>query len=70
MLLAKASYAYRARFAEMVRLLFSNFTPAVIPPFAAHYSDTQPRDGSESQNRASVALSPFAAVTISAFAKF
>jgi hypothetical protein len=38
--------------------VFAFFTPAVTPPFAAHWSDTEPRFGSEIKNRASVAPSP------------
>jgi hypothetical protein len=35
------------------------FTPAITPPFAAHWSDTEPKSGSEIKNRASVSLFPF-----------
>jgi hypothetical protein len=36
----------------------ADFTPANTPPFAAHWSDTGPRIGSEIKNRASAATSP------------
>ena len=44
----------------LVRLfVFAFFTPAVTPPFAAHWSDTGPRFGSEIKNRASASPLPF-----------
>jgi hypothetical protein len=48
--------------------VFAFFTPAITPPFAAHWSDTEPIFGSEIKNRASVSLCPFATVTVLAFA--
>jgi hypothetical protein len=42
---------------QKVRLfVFAFFTPAITPPFAAHWSDTEPIVGSEIKNRASVSL--------------
>jgi hypothetical protein len=48
--------------------VFAVFTPAITPPFATHWSDTEPKFGSEIKNRASVSLSPFVTVTVLAFA--
>ena len=48
--------------------VFAFFTPAITPPFAAHWSDNEPTDGSEIKNRASVSLSTSATVTVLAFA--
>ena len=43
-----------------VRLfVFADFTPAITPPFAAHWSDTESRIRSEIKNRASVCSLPF-----------
>jgi hypothetical protein len=39
--------------------VFAFFTPAITPPFAAHWSDTEPGFGSEIKNRASVTPLPF-----------
>jgi hypothetical protein len=39
--------------------VFAFFTPAITPPFAAHWSDTEPTFGSEIKNRASVSPLPF-----------
>jgi hypothetical protein len=50
--------------------IFAFFTPAITPPFAAHWSDIEPRVGSEIKNRASVSLQPSATVTVLAFAGF
>jgi len=36
------------------------FTPAINPPFAAHWSDIEPRVWSEIKNRASALLSSYA----------
>jgi hypothetical protein len=49
--------------------VFAVFTPAITPPFATHWSDTEPKFGSEIKNRASVSLSPFVTVTVLAFAE-
>jgi hypothetical protein len=38
---------------------FAFFTPAITPPFAAHWSDTEPKFRSEIENRASVSPLPF-----------
>jgi hypothetical protein len=43
----------------VVLSVFAFFTHAVTPPFAARWSDTEPRFGSEIKNRASVAPLPF-----------
>ena len=40
-------------------IFFAFFTHAITPPFAAHWSDTGPRFGSEIKNRASVSTFPF-----------
>jgi hypothetical protein len=48
--------------------VFAFFTPAVTPPFAARWSDTEPIVGSEIYNRASVSY--FSSVTLLAFADF
>jgi hypothetical protein len=50
--------------------VFAYFTPAITPPFAAHWSDIKPRVGSEIKNRANVSLSTSATVTVLAFAGF
>jgi hypothetical protein len=43
-------------FGLFVRAFF--LSPSVTQPFAAHWSDTEPAVGSESENRASVSLLP------------
>jgi hypothetical protein len=50
--------------------VFAFFTPAITPPFAAHWFDTEPTVGSEIKNRASVSLSTSDTVTVLAFAGF
>jgi hypothetical protein len=49
---------------NIVRLfVFASFTPALTPPFAAHWSDTEPTVGSEIKNRASIATLPFSSLS-------
>jgi hypothetical protein len=50
--------------------VFAYFTPAITPPLAAHWSDTEPKFRSEIKNRASVSLLTSATVTVLAFAEF
>jgi hypothetical protein len=45
---------------QKVRLfVFAFFTPAITLPFAARWSDTEPKSGSEIKSRASVSPLPF-----------
>jgi hypothetical protein len=44
----------------LVRLfVFAIFIPAITPPFATRWCDTEPKFRSEIKNRASVATFPF-----------